>query len=166
MRFTIWSCKGKYSIWCVGFLLPFAVALLKLHERESRTHQRGSCPRQINTRRTTERLHFPSIREGGAFSIARSSATSFLWRVLRDLRLRHGTSSALGKSAQTRRRRAGAKPAKKVAWSTVQTGNAQRRRERCASYSSKSQRRLEQRVLLPVRYISKISEGKRTEQPR
>src|SRR6267142_1189145 len=43
-----------------------------------------------------ERHHSQYIREDGACSITRSSATSFLWRVLWGLRLRHGTSSAPG----------------------------------------------------------------------
>jgi len=48
---------------------------------------------------------------------------------------------------------------KRAARSTVQTGNAQRRRERCASFSSRSQRRSGQKVLQLVRYIFQTSQG-------
>src|SRR6266403_2200587 len=127
--------------------------------RVSQTHHHGSCPRRINMRRTMERPHSLSIKEDGAYSIARSSGISFRWRVLRDLRLHHGTSLGAGKSAQMRRSSADARVEKRVACSFLNLiGSAQRKRERYASYLKRSQKKSAWRVSLPVRNLPAINE--------
>ena len=158
MRFTTWLRKERSYIWYTAFLLSQSTTLLRPHDREFQTRQRGSCPRRTNTRRTTERPRSRSIRENGAYSSVRLSGTSSRWRVPRDSRLRRGMSSGAGKSGQMRRRRAGARLEKRAAQSLILSGSGRRKRERCASYSRRSQRKLAWRASLQVRWLFMMGE--------